>query len=103
LKGGLLKKIVKVVIVCATGLATSTMAATKLARELLKHDIDAKITKGQIHQLDALVKMGKPDFVVATAVTKKQFDIPVFDGVPLLSNKGVDEFIMKILEYIDTL
>lgn len=102
-KGGLLKKAIKVVIVCATGLATSTMAATKLQRELAKHDVDAKITKGQIHQLDSLVKMGKPDLVVATAVTKKQYDVPVFDGVPLLSNKGVDAFINKILEYIETL
>jgi PTS system galactitol-specific IIB component len=98
-----LKKIVKIVVVCATGLATSTMAATKLKRELLKHGIDAKITKGQISNLDALVKMGKPDLVVATAVTKKEMGIPVFNGVPLLSNKGVDDLYKEILEYIDTL
>ena len=98
-----MKKTVKIVIVCATGLATSTMAATKLLRELSKHNIDAKITKGQISNLDALVKMGKPDLVVATAVTKKEMGIPVFDGVPLLSNKGLDDLFKEILAYIDSL
>jgi PTS system galactitol-specific IIB component len=98
-----LKKKVKVVVVCATGLATSTMAATKLARELLKHGVEANITKGQISNLDALVKMGKPDFIVATAVTKREMGVPVFDGVPLLSNKGLDEFFQKVLDYIETL
>jgi len=98
-----LKKTVKVVVVCATGLATSTMAATKLTRELSKHGIKANVTKGQISNLDALVKMGKPDFVVATAVTKKELGIPVFDGVPLLSNKGLDDLYKKILDYINTL
>jgi PTS system galactitol-specific IIB component len=98
-----MNKIVKVVIVCATGLATSTMAATKLTRELTKRGVDVKITKGQIHDLMSLVKSGKPDFVVATAVTKMELGIPVFNGVPLLSNKGIEEFYKEIMDYIETL
>ena len=98
-----MKKTVKVVVVCATGLATSTMAATKLKRELKKHEIEAKITTGQIHQLDSLVRMGKPDFVVATAVTKKEYDVPVYDGTPLLSNRGLDAFYKKVLDYIESI
>jgi PTS system galactitol-specific IIB component len=98
-----LKKIVKVVVVCATGLATSTMAATKLKRELKNHGIEVKITSGQIHQLDSLVKMGKPDFVVATAVTKKEYEVPVYDGTPLLSNRGLESFYKKILDYIESI
>jgi len=97
-----LKK-VKIVVVCATGMATSTMAATKLSRELYSHDIEACITKGQISNLDALVSMGKPDFIVATAVTKREMGVPVFDGIPLLSNRGLDDFYRKILDYIETL
>jgi PTS system galactitol-specific IIB component len=98
-----LNKTVKVVIVCATGLATSTMAATKLTRELAKRGVDAKVTKGQIHDLESLVKNGKPDFVVATAVTKMDVGVPVFNGVPLLSNRGVDEFYKEVMDLIDTL
>jgi PTS system galactitol-specific IIB component len=97
-----LKK-VKIVVVCATGMATSTMAATKLSRELSSHDIEAVITKGQISNLDALVSMGKPDLIVATAVTKREMGVPVFDGIPLLSNRGLDDFYRKILDYIETL
>lgn len=98
-----MNKTVKIVIVCATGLATSTMAATKLTRELTKRGVDAKITKGQIHDLASLVKSGKPDFVVATAVTKMDVGVPVFNGVPLLSNRGVDELYKEIMDYIGTL
>jgi len=98
-----LKKTVKVVIACATGMATSTMAATKLTRELAKRGVDAKVTKGQITDLAALVKHGKPDFVVSTAVTKMDLGVPVFNGVPLLSNKGVEEFYKEVMDFIDTL
>jgi hypothetical protein len=51
----------------------------------------------------SLVKSGKPDFVVATAVTKMELGIPVFNGVPLLSNKGIEEFYKEIMDYIETL
>jgi len=98
-----LKKKVNVVVVCATGLATSTMAATKLTRELAKRGVDAKVSKGQISDLAALVKHGKPDFVVATSVTMMELGVPVFNGVPLLSNRGVDEFYKEIMDYIDSL
>ncbi len=98
-----MKNKVKVVVVCATGMATSTMAATKLVHELANHGIEANVTKGQISNLDALVNMDKPDFVVATAVTKREMGIPIFDGVPLLSNRGLDEFYKKILAFIETL
>lgn len=98
-----LNKIVKVVIACATGLATSTMAATKFTRELAKRGVTVKVTKGQITDLAALVKHGKPDFVIATAVTKMDLGIPVFNGVPLLSNKGVDDFYKEVMDFIDTL
>lgn len=98
-----MKKTVKVVIACATGMATSTMAATKLTRELAKRGVDAKVTKGNITDLAALVKHGKPDFVVCTAVTKMDLGVPVFNGVPLLSNKGVEEFYKEIMDLIDTL
>lgn len=98
-----MNKTVKVVIACATGLATSTMAATKFTRELAKRGVTAKVTKGQVTDLAALVKQGKPDFVIATAVTKMNLGIPIFNGVPLLSNKGVEEFYKEIMEYIETL
>ena len=51
-----MKKTVKVVIACATGMATSTMAATKLTRELAKRGVDAKVTKGNITDLAALTE-----------------------------------------------
>ena len=98
-----MKKKVKVVVVCATGLATSTMAATKLSRELSKRGVDAVVSKGQISNLAALVKNVKPDLVVATSVTKMDVGVPVFNGVPLLSNKGIEEFYQEIMAYIDTL
>ena len=98
-----MNRTIKIVVVCATGLATSTMAATKLTRELTKRGVDVKVTKGMIHDLASLVKSGKPDMVVATAVTKMDVGVPVFNGVPLLSNKGVDAFIEEIMNFIGTL
>jgi galactitol-specific phosphotransferase system IIB component len=83
-------KPIKVLVVCATSLATSTMAAVKLEGEFRRRGIKVKIEKGRISDMMPLIRLTKPDIVVATAVVKnKDIGLPVFNGVPLLSGLGL--------------
>ena len=94
-------KPIKVVVVCATALATSTMAATKLEQEFKRRGIPVKMEKGRISDMRALVSMTHPDIVVGTTVCKPIGDIPVFDGVPLLSGRGVDKLFEELFKAVD--
>jgi len=96
-------KTIKVAIICATALATSTMAAAKLESEFKRRGVPLKVTKGRVSDMQSLVRQTKPDLVVATAVVKKDLGVPVFNGVPLLSGLGLDELYTEIFEYVDQL
>jgi len=94
---------IKVLVVCATSLATSTMAAVKLEKEFRRRKIPVAIDKGRITDLGPLMDQTKPDIVIATAVVKRESDIPIFDGVPLLSGVGIDDLYKKIFAHVNTL
>ena len=96
-------KPIKVVVVCATALATSTMAAVKLEQEFKRRGIPVKMEKGRISDMRSLVAMTKPDIVVATSMFKQVLGIPVFDGVPLLSGRGVDKLYEELFKCVDEL
>ena len=94
---------IKVLVVCATSLATSTMAAVKLQEEFRRRKIAVAIDKGRITDMGPLMDQTKPDIVVATAVVSRESEIPIFDGVPLLSGIGVEELYEKIFAHINKL
>jgi PTS system galactitol-specific IIB component len=94
-------KQMKVLVVCATALATSTMAAVKLEEEFNRRGIPVTIDKGRIMDMMPLIEISKPDIVVATAVVKTDIGIPCFNGVPLLSGIGLEELYLEIFASVD--
>jgi len=94
---------IKVLVVCATSLATSTMVAVKLQEEFKRRKIAVAIDKGRITDMGPLMDQTKPDIVVATAVVSRESEVPIFDGVPLLSGIGVEELYEKIFAHINKL
>jgi len=94
---------IKILVVCATSLATSTMAAVKLQEEFKRRKIPVAIDKGRITDMGPLMDQTKPDIVVATAVVKRESEIPIFDGVPLLSDIGVEELYEEIFAHVNKL
>jgi PTS system galactitol-specific IIB component len=96
-------RVIKVLIICATALATSTMAAAKLESEFKRRGVPVKLTKGRVSDMRSLIGQTKPDLVVATAVVKKDMGVPMFNGVPLLSGKGLDELYAEVFECVDQL
>jgi PTS system galactitol-specific IIB component len=96
-------KPIKVLVVCATSLATSTMAAVKLEAEFKRRGIPVQINKGRIMDMMPLIRQTKPDLVIATAVFKQDVGVPTFNGVPLLSGIGLDKLYTDIFQVVDTL
>jgi len=94
---------IKVLVVCATALATSTMATMKLQDEFKKRGIPVQITTGRITDMMPMISQTKPDLVVATAEVRRDVGVPIFGGVPLLSGIGVDALFTDIFACVDTL
>ncbi|WEV38470.1 PTS sugar transporter subunit IIB [Lactobacillus sp. ESL0680] len=93
----------KILVACGAGVVTSTSAMNKLQEELSNHGIDSdKYTLGQssVAQVESLAN----DYDLVITTTQYDNDaikIPVINGLPLLTNIGVDAVIDEIIDKLD--
>ncbi len=92
-----------ILVMCGSSIATSTMAAVKIEDEARKRKVKISVKKGKVSDAEILIKQGKPDVVVATAVLAPRKDVPVLSGVPLLTNVGQKEFFENLFNIIANL
>lgn len=96
------KKKYKTIIACGSGIATSTMARSKIEKGFEERGILLDVTQCKIGELEGMAKTLKPDFVVHTVVLPKdqKFDCLVFSGVPFLTGVGMKKTLDEIIEAI---
>ena len=92
-----------ILIMCGSSVATTNLAAVKLENEAKRRKVKIDTRKGKIADFDMLVRMHKPDLVVATSKTHERETIKVFSGVPLVTTMGQDKLYDEIFAYIATL
>jgi galactitol PTS system EIIB component len=92
-----------ILVMCGSSIATSTLAAVKLEDEAKRRKVKVVVKKGKVSDADMLVKSIRPDIIVATAVVKPREDVPVFNGVPLLTSIGQKELYDQIFATIEQL
>jgi len=85
---------------CGSSVATTNLAAVKLENEAKRRKIKIVTKKGKIADFNMLVKMHKPDVVVATSQTHERDNVKVFSGVPLVTTMGQEELYDEIFAYI---
>ena len=89
-----------ILVMCGSSIATSTMAAVKIEEEAKRRKVRVTVKKGKVGDADMLIELMKPDLIVATAVLAPREDVPVFSGVPLLTNVGQNDLYEKIFKII---
>lgn len=87
----------KILIICATGVATSTVLVDKVRNRLASKGINADIQQGKVS--DLLTGGTRADFIVATTQIPDSITIPVVNGLPILTGIGLD----KVYEEIERL
>lgn len=94
---------IKVLILCADGVATSTIALVALREALEDAGIMADFSQGRVVDAEHMLKDGGFDIVISTAGTDLDVEttVPIFNGVPLLTGVGKDEVIEQIREIIN--
>lgn len=76
----------KVLIICGTGVATSTVVAMKVREHLEQAGIQASVDQGKV--MDLLGGHVAADLIVATTETPDNLGIPVVGAIPLLTGFG---------------
>ena len=85
----------RILVVCGTGIATSTMVAGKLRDFLDSRGIDVELK--QCLASEAVYEASDAVLIVATTQVPSSIKIPVINGVPLLTGIGVDRVFQDVI------
>jgi len=98
-----MSKSVNVLVLCADGVATSTIALVALREAFEEMDIPADFSQGRVADAHHTVENGQYDFIISTAgtVLDVEADIPILSGVPFLTGIGREQAFETIKEIID--
>ena len=92
----------RIYLVCATGIATSTMLRVKLEEFLRDKGIKASIQQYRVTELSP--DRVEADVIVSTTGMPAEFSrvVPVIDGVPLITGIGEEEILDELLRVLKT-
>jgi galactitol PTS system EIIB component len=89
-------------IVCADGVATSSIVIVTLRDELEERGVEPEFVQGRVLDVESTVKSRNFDFIISTAGTSFDTgDIPIISGVPFLTGIGRDQTIDQIMGIIN--
>jgi len=88
---------VRVLVVCADGAATSTVVSVRLREYFENKGLRAEVVQGRVVDAKTIVENSKFDLVVSTAGSNLGItNVPVLNGVPLLTGIGKDQFYTQL-------
>jgi galactitol PTS system EIIB component len=86
----------KVLIICGTGVATSTVVAAKVRDHLAAEGIGANVVQGKV--MDLVGGDVEADLIVATTDVPASVTVPVIRALPLLTGIGQEEVLAEIAD-----
>lgn len=90
--------ILKIVVACGSGVATSTVIASKVEDLLKKNNIKAQIIQCSLHEVDEYTKGAS--LVISSMPGLKTKEVPVIVAFPYITGIGVEALDRKILEIL---
>lgn len=86
----------KVLVVCGTGVATSTVVVNKVKDYLAQKGVEAQIQQGKV--MDLVGSDVDADLVVATTDVPDTVKVPVVRALSLITGMGQDQTLAEIEE-----
>lgn len=87
----------KLLIMCGTGIATSTVVKGKVEEWLKENNLSQDVKIYQSKVSDEIGRVDDYDVILSTTLVPDKIKDKVIDGVPLLTGMGVDEMYAKVL------
>lgn len=85
----------KVLVICGTGVATSTVVAVKIQEHCTSQGIQISVTQGKV--MDLVNGIEGYDLIVATTPIPESVKIPVIQGISFLTGIGVERTLEDIV------
>ena len=93
----------KIIVACGAGVVTSTAAMNKLNEELtdrgFNEGTDYKLVQTSVQQVQSMADEADAA-ITTTQYDNDEIEIPVLNGLPLLTGIGVDDVIDQVEEII---
>lgn len=86
----------KVLIICGTGVATSTVVAMKVREHLDAEGVHAEVVQGKV--MDLVAGGTVADLIVSTTEVPAEVAVPVIRALPLLTGVGQEEVLDQIAD-----
>lgn len=86
----------KIVVACASGVATSQAVASKVNRLLKENHVDASVKAVNLRSLD--MKLKDSAAYITITKTTKEYPVPVINGIAFLTGVKQDEELKKLIE-----
>lgn len=90
----------KLLIMCGTGIATSTVVKGKVEEWLKENNLSQEVKIYQSKVSDEINRIDEYDVVLSTTLVPDRIRDKVIDGVPLLTGIGIDTMYEKVLAEI---
>ena len=99
-----MSKHLNVLVLCANGAATSTIALASLKEAFEDNNLSASFTQKRVVEGAEALKNSHFDVVISTAGMDfaEGTTVPILSGVPFLTGIGKDEVIKQIIEIANT-
>ncbi|HOB81388.1 MAG TPA: PTS sugar transporter subunit IIB [Peptococcaceae bacterium] len=91
---------VRIMCVCGTGIATSTVAHDGIEKICKKHGIDFDIIQCKALEVASQVGAFKPDIIISTTPISAKTSVPIVSGIPLLTGVGIEKLEQDVLEVL---
>lgn len=91
----------KLLIMCGTGIATSTVVTGKVKEWLKENNLEDKVSLYQSKISEEVNRIDEYDIVVSTTIVPDNIKDKVIDGVPLLTGIATEEMYDQIFAKIN--
>ncbi len=88
----------KILVVCGSGIATSTAAVNELQEYLAARNVEAEIIQCDVFTVDS--NLQDVDLIASTCALTGDFGVPIVSVVPLLTGMGADRVIDEIVQIL---
>ncbi|MBB5180933.1 PTS system galactitol-specific IIB component [Planomicrobium koreense] len=90
----------KLLIMCGTGIATSTVVKGKVEEWLKENNLNQEVKIYQSKVSDEINRIDEYDVVLSTTLVPDKIKDKVINGVPLLTGIGIESMYEKVLAEI---
>lgn len=89
-----------ILLVCGTGIATSTVVGEKIKEIAKENGFDVSINQVKVTEAKNHIKDNKIDLLIATTQLPFEVEVPYVKGLPFISGVGEEETIEKVIKIL---